>query len=100
MLALASVWIALLSLLLACGMVLYRPLFNDLTVLLIVYFGAPGAMCLAGLVLWAHRKEGALDPGLQAQRIQSKIAVALALLAAGIVYALVIGSDRVPHPGV
>lgn len=100
MLALASVWIALLSFLLAFGMVLYRPLFTDLNVLLIVYFGAPGAMCLAGLVLWAHRKDGALDAGLQAQRVQSKIAIALAVAAAGMVYALVMFSDRVPIPSV
>lgn len=98
--SLVGVWIALLSLLLSVGMVLHRPLFNDLSILLVLYFGAPGAMCLAGLVLWAHRKEGAADTGLQARRMQCKIAIGLALAAAAIVYALVMLSDRVAKPSV
>lgn len=89
MLALASVWIGLAAFLLAVAMLLYRPVFNDLTVTLVIYFGSPGALCLAGLVLWAYRKERSGDPGLAAQRVQAKIAITLAVLAAAIIYLLV-----------
>ena len=89
MLALASVWIALGVFLLAVAMFLYRPVFNDLTVTLVVYFGSPGALCLAGLVLWAYRKERSGDPGVAAQRVQAKFAITLAVLAAAVIYLLV-----------
>ncbi len=90
MLALLSVWIGLLSLLLALTMVVYRPAFTDVTVVLVLYFGVPGGLCLAGLTLWAHRKEKTPDSGLSAQRIQTKVAIALGLAAAALVYALII----------
>ncbi len=93
--ALISVWIALLTLLLSATMLLYRPAFSDLSVTLVLWFGAPGAMCLAGLVLWAHRKEGHSDAGVVAQRLQAKIAIGIAIVAAGIVYALIIGSQKI-----
>ena len=89
MLALASVWIGLGVFLLAVAMLVYRPVFNDLTVTLVVYFGSPGALCLAGLVLWAYRKERSGDPGVAAQRVQAKFAITLAVLAAAIIYLLV-----------
>ena len=95
MLALASVWIGLLTLLLAVGIVVHRPWMTDLTVLLVLYFGSPGAMCLAGLVLWAHRKEGNEDAGLQGQRRQAKIAIGMSLVAAAIVYLLIIFSTKI-----
>lgn len=95
MLALASVWIATATLLLSLAMLIYRPAFTDLTVMLVVYFGAPGAICLAGLTLWAHRNDGPDDLGVTARRLQSKVAITLAILAAAIVYALVALSDRV-----
>lgn len=94
MLALASVWIALATLLVAAGMFAYRPLMTDLTVISVLYFGTPGAWCLAGLVLWAHRHETSPDPGLAARRVQAKVAIALGLFAAAIVYALIIGSQK------
>lgn len=94
MLALTSVWIGLLSLLLAGTMVLHRPVFTDWTVTLVLYFGSPGAMCLAGLVLWALRKEDFDDGGVAAQRLQAKVAIALALFAAAIVYLLIIYSAK------
>jgi hypothetical protein len=93
MLALSSVWIALGTLLLAVTMLAYRPAFTDGTVTLVLYFGSPGAMCLAGLVLWAHRKESSGDEGLRARRVQAKTAIALALLAAAIVYGLVMNAQ-------
>ena len=93
MLALASVWIGLASLLIAGAMLAYRPTFTDAGVTLVLYFGSPGALCLAGLVLWAYRKEGS-SPGVLAQRLQAKIAIVLAVAAATIVYALIIASDK------
>ena len=97
MLALASVWIGLGVFLLAVAMLVHRPAFTDLTVTLIVYFGSPGAMCLAGLVLWAYRKEKTPEPGVVAQRLQAKAAIVLAVLAAAIVYLLVALSQTVGH---
>ncbi|MBI4716655.1 MAG: hypothetical protein HY763_02540 [Planctomycetes bacterium] len=95
MLAFLGVWVALAAFLLAAVMVVHRPTFTDLTVLLVLYFGAPGAMCLAGLTLWAHRKDGDNDPGVRARRLQSKVAIALAILAAAIVYGLVMGAEQI-----
>jgi len=94
MLAIAAVWIALVSLLLAGAAVVHRPLFTDLTVTLVLYFGSPGALCFAGLTLWAHRDDGDDDPGIRARRVQAKAAITLALLAATIMYLLVIYSTK------
>ena len=95
MLAFSSVWIALASLLLAVAMVVYRPVMTDLNILLVLYFGSPGSICFAGLTLWAFRKDDALDPGVAARRTQSKVAIVLALVAAAIVYALVIYAEKI-----
>ena len=97
MLALAGVWISLASLLLAVAMVVYRPAFTDVTVTLVLYFGSPAALCFAGLVLWAFRKESDPDPGVAAQRVQAKVAIALAIVAAAIAYALVILAQQRPR---
>jgi len=97
MLALGSVWIALISLLIACAMVLYRPAFTDLTVLLVTYFGTPGALCFAILILWSYRKDLDPEPGVVAQRFQAKIAIAMALASAAIVYLLVIFAVPIPR---
>jgi len=94
MLALSSVWIGLASLTLSVAMVVYRPAFTDLTVTLVLYFGSPGSMCLAGLVLWAYRKEDRADPGISAQSKQARVAIGLAITAAAIVYLLVIFSQK------
>ncbi len=95
MLALMSVWIGMAALVLAATMLFYRPAFTDWTVTLVLYFGSPGAMCFAGLVLWAYRKEDSTDTGLAARRLQAKVAIALALAAAAIVYLLFICSEKV-----
>ena len=94
MLALVSVWIGLAALAVSAAMVVYRPAFTDLTVTLVLYFGSPGSLCLAGLVLWAYRKEDRADPGVAAQRKQAWVAIGLALVAAAIVYLLVIYSHK------
>ena len=92
--ALLSVWIGLGSRLVAVAMFVYRPAMTDLKVPLVLYFGAPGTICFAGLVLWAHRKDEAFEPAVVAQRLQAKIAIALAVVAAAIVYGLIIGSQK------
>ncbi len=94
MLAFAAVWLGLASLLIAIVMAVYRPAFTDLSVVLVLYFGSPGALCLALLTLWAFRKEDSGDSGLQARRLQCHVAVLLALVAAAIVYLLIIYSTK------
>jgi hypothetical protein len=96
MLALASVWIGLACLVLSLVMVVYRPAFTDVTIWLVLWLGSPGALCLAGLVLWAHRKDECIEAELAAQRAQCKVAIVEALLAAGIVYALVFNAAALP----
>jgi len=101
MLALASVWIGVASLVLATAMVVHRPFFTDLNVVLVLWLGAPGSMCLAGLVLWAYRKDTSGEPGIAARRLQAKVAIALAILAAAIVYGLIMSSQKIAptaHP--
>ena len=95
MLAISSVWIALASLLLAVAMLVYRPTLTDLNLTLVLYFGSPGAICFAGLTLWAFRKDDASDPGVNARRTQAKVAIVIALAAAAIVYMLIIRADRI-----
>lgn len=46
MLALISVWLGLLTFVLAATMVVYRPAMTDLTVPLVLWLGSPGSMCL------------------------------------------------------
>ncbi len=67
----------------------------NLTVLLVLYFGSPGALCFAGLVLWAHRKQDPADRAIAGQRLQAKVAILLALLAAAIVYLLIIFAEKI-----
>jgi len=95
MLALLSVWVGLGTFIIAVGMLVYRPMMTDPTVAAVLWFGSPGALCLAGLVLWAYRKESSEDPGVVAQRLQAKVAIVLAVLAAAIVYGLIIGSQKI-----
>jgi hypothetical protein len=94
MLAFASVWISLASLLIAVAMLVYRPVMTDIAITIVLYFGSPGAMCFGGLVLWANRKEKMPEPGIIAQRVQCKVAITMAIVAAAIVYGLIIGSDK------
>ncbi len=93
MLALLAVWVSLAALTTALTMALYRPAFVDWTIPIALY-GSAAAICFGGLVLWSHRTvadgEAGVDPGIAAQRMQSKVAIGLGLLAAAIVYVLVI----------
>jgi sulfur carrier protein len=93
-LALGSVWIALASVGLSVAMLVYRPAMTDIAIVAVLYFGAPGSICLGGLVLWAYRHETAPEPGVMAQRVQAKVGVALAIIAATIVYGLIIFSEK------
>ena len=95
MLAFLGVWIGLGTFLIAVGMLVYRPLMTEWAVTAVLWFGSPGAICFAGLVLWAYRKETGDDPGVTAQRVQAKVAIVLAVLAAAIVYGLIIGSTKI-----
>lgn len=95
MAAFVSVWMGMATLGVAMVMLLWRPAFTDLNVWLVLWLGAPGTMCVAGLVLWAYRKRDADEPGVTPQRIQCKVAIAFALAATAIVYALVMGAQRV-----
>jgi len=95
MLAFFGVWIGLATLALALGMLVFRPAFTDFSVVLVLYFGAPGALCFALMTLWAYRKEPDTDPGLQARRLQCKVTIAMALIAAAIVYGLIIFSIKI-----
>lgn len=99
MAALISVWMSLVCLALALGMLIYRPLFHDAMLVVVLYFGVPGTLCIAGLVLWAHRKDTGDDPGLAMRRLQCKVAIALSLAAAAIVYLLVIFASRIGSSG-
>ena len=95
MTALLSVWMGLATIGVAGIMLLWRGAFTDGLVWLVLWLGAPGTMCLAGMTLWAHRKLDASEPGVGPQRLQCKVAIVLALGAAAIVYALVIGAQPI-----
>ncbi len=79
-------------------MLFWRPAFTDWSVPLVLWLGAPGTMCTAGLVLWSSRKDKSSDRGIAAQRLQCKVAIGLAIAAAAIVYYLIINAQQVP-PG-
>lgn len=95
MLALLSVWIGLSALVVSLTMVFYRPAFNDLLVMINMYWLCPLALTLAGLVLWGTRKERA---HFGSARLQAKVGIGLALSAAAIVYLLVALADRIAAP--
>lgn len=97
MLALLSVWIGLAMFALAAAMLVVRSLFSDALAPVLLY-GSVLGMTLGGIVLWAHRKEGAVDSGIIAQRTQAKVGIALSLVAAGMFYALVAAAQPVPLP--
>ncbi len=91
MLALLSVWLGLASLMMSLVMVLYRPAFNDVLLLIEMYFACPMSLMFGGLVLWATRREKSQNV---APRLQAKVGITLALLAAAVVYGLVAFADR------
>ncbi|MCC7294093.1 MAG: hypothetical protein IT449_18685 [Phycisphaerales bacterium] len=88
MLALTSVWLGVLCLLLSGLMLMYPPAMTQGSLILVLEFLAPGSLCLAGLVLWAHRKDENPEAAVVAQRLQAKTAIVLTLLACAIVYVI------------
>lgn len=96
MAAFVSVWMGLGTFGVAAVMLLWRETFTDFYVWLVLWLGAPGTMCLAGLVLWANRKQNPEEPGVGPQRLQCKVAIGLALAAAAIVYGLIMGAQQIP----
>lgn len=93
-LAFSSVWIGVASLAMAIGMLMHRPLMSDNAIVAVLYFGAPAALCCAGLVLWDFRKEMGDDPAVYSQRLQAKVGIGFAMAAAAIIYALIILSEK------
>ena len=95
MLALFSVWLGLASLLTSLVMVFYRPAFNDVVLLVHMYFACPLSLTLGGLVLWATRKEKSQHAPA---RLQATVGITLALVAAAMVYCLVALAERLGSP--
>ncbi len=95
MLGILSVWLGLASLVMSLVMVLYRPAFHDVLVLIEMYFACPLSLMFGGLVLWATRQEKSQNT---APRLQAKVGITLALLAAAMVYGLVAFADRLGAP--
>ena len=87
MLALSSAWIGLIMAGLSIAMVVYRPLFNDWA-LPVVLYGAVGAIALGGLVLMRKSQPGDEPNAAQAQRIQAKVGVSLGIVSYMIVFVL------------
>ena len=96
MIAFLSVWMGVACFAASLTMLIYRPAFTDFNIWFVLWLGSPGTMCLAGVVLWSHRKDMSGEPAVAAQRLQCKVAIALAIVAAAIVYALIFRSDKFP----
>ncbi len=78
----------------AVTMLFWRQSFTDFHIWLVLWLGAPGTMCVAGMVLWSYRNEYVPEPSIVAQRLQCKVAIGLAILSAAIVYALIFGAEE------
>jgi vacuolar-type H+-ATPase subunit I/STV1 len=96
MLALISVWLGLVAVLLSAAMAVRRLWFTDAW-LTVALYTAILALTLAGMALWALRKEPAAGPGVAGRRRQSKVGIGLSLTAITIVYILV-AMDRAAAP--
>ncbi|MEK6800109.1 MAG: hypothetical protein AABZ12_14185 [Planctomycetota bacterium] len=94
LLALGAVWLALAALGIALTMLLHRPAMTDVAILLVLWLGSPLSMCFAGLVLWAYRHHELPEDAVLAQRLQAKVAIAMAVFAAAVVYLLIIFSRK------
>ncbi len=92
MLALLSVWLGLGSLIMSLVMVVYRPAFHDVLLLIEMYFACPLSLTFGGLVLWATRKE---KSQFARARLQAKMGIGLAIVAAAIVYLLVASAEPI-----
>jgi hypothetical protein len=92
MLALLSVWLAMAALLLSGAMLVRRAWFTDVW-LTVALYTAILSMTLAGMTLWALRKEPGDGLGVSGRRQQCRVGFGLSLVAIAIVYALV-AADR------
>ncbi len=90
MLALLSVWLGVAALVLSLAMVVHRAWFTDVW-LTVALYTAVLSLTLAGVPLWALRKEPPAEPGVAARRRQCKVGIGLSVAAILIVYALVGG---------
>ncbi len=95
MLGLLSVWLGLASLVMSLVMVLYRPAFHDVLLLIEMYFACPLSLMFGGLLLWATRQEKSQN---EAPRLQAKVGITLALVAAAMVYCLVAFAEQIGPP--
>lgn len=98
MLALLSVWSGLLAFLVAVAMLLWRPLFHDITIPIALYTAIFSLTC-AGVTLWALRREYHDVEGVDARRTQCFVGCGLALAAITITYALIHFAEVVPRGG-
>lgn len=92
MAGLLSVWLGLIALLMSVCMFLYRPGFNDLLILLDLYFVCPLSLTFSGMVLWTTRRDRLAFRGV---RTQARVGACMAVLAAAIVYLLVAYAVRI-----
>jgi len=96
MLALLSVWSGLAALLVALAMLVWRPFFHDVTVVVGLY-AAIFSLTFAGITLWALRSEHHDAQGVDARRTQCFVGAGLALAAICIIYALIHFAQAVPR---
>ncbi len=94
MMAFVSVWMGLGCLIAAITMLIWRQAFTDFHIWLVLWLGAPGTMCLAGLVLWSFRNEVNPEPAVVNQRLQCKVAIGMAFVAVVIVYVLIFNAEE------
>ena len=99
MLALLSAWIGLAMTLVSLAMVVYRPLFND-ALLPVVLYGAVTAIALGGLVLMRKSKTGEDENAVRGQRVQAKVGIALGIVSYMIVFVLFKMAQQWVHSGV
>ncbi len=87
MLSLLSAWTGLAAVIMAAVMLFRRSFFSPVWLTISVYT-AIFSLTLAGMVLWALRKESAGESGVRAQRTQCYAGIGLSFVAIGVVYAI------------
>lgn len=96
MAAFLSAWMGLACLAFAVVMIFYGPALNSVTIV-VELWGTAAAMTVAGLVFWAHRNEPPTT-AIKMQRLQAGFGIGLAVIAAAIVYVLIIGRSTPVEP--
>lgn len=87
MLSLFSAWTGLAAMIMA-GVMLFRRSFFSPGWLAITVYTAILSLTLAGIAIWALRKETITEPGVRQQRSQCYAGLGLSVIAIGIVYAI------------